>query len=116
LTLARVTEIASAWEILHQQARAMEKGGATGGHDVCVNEIRAKPRKFSKPNYSNTQKKKPSKENSLKKCYRCDNVGHFARDTQCPARKEVCRKCDKVGHYARCCKSTPSTAARGRPG
>jgi hypothetical protein len=33
-----------------------------------------------------------------------------------PGQERVCQKCDKVGHYARCCKSTPSTAARGGGG
>jgi hypothetical protein len=66
LTLVRVTEIASVWEISHQQVPAIEKGGVKCGDDVGVNAIRAKLRKFSKPGYSNTQKKKPFKENSLK--------------------------------------------------
>lgn len=116
LTLVKVREIAGAYELSHQQARAMEKGGAAGacGSDsVDVNALHARPRKFSKPRSSYTPNTQTQNKQvpSAQKCYRCDKLGHFARDLKCPARKEMCNKCQKVGHFARCCKSTPAAAA-----
>ena len=44
-----------------------------------------------------------------KRCYRCDGIGHFAKDKVCPARNSTCRKCSKVGHFAKCCKTKHSS-------
>ena len=44
-----------------------------------------------------------------KRCYRCDGIGHFAKDKVCPAQNSTCRECSKVGHFAKCCKTKHSS-------
>ena len=36
------------------------------------------------------------------KCFRCDKVGHFARDCK-SSRNHMCEKCGRAGHFAVCC-------------
>ena len=38
-----------------------------------------------------------------RRCYNCNRTGHFARDTNCPARNQICNECGARGHFAVCC-------------
>ena len=54
------------------------------------------------------------------KCWRCDNVGHFAKECR-RSRDHKCGKCGNVGHFEVCCHSKQSkerdssrSSSRGR--
>lgn len=49
---------------------------------------------------SETNKSKVMNEQT---CYRCGQVGHFARDVKCPARNSMCRRCSRKGHWDAVC-------------
>jgi len=34
-----------------------------------------------------------------KKCFSCDQEGHFGGDKKCPARDRACRMCGVIGHF-----------------
>ena len=36
------------------------------------------------------------------KCWKCDNLGHFAKDCR-KSKNHTCEKCGKTGHFAVCC-------------
>ena len=39
-----------------------------------------------------------------RRCWRCDNTGHFGRDSSCPARGRKCSSCGVEGHFAAACR------------
>ncbi|KAF2903689.1 hypothetical protein ILUMI_02484 [Ignelater luminosus] len=70
LTLTKMMEISRLFESIEQQAKHME--GAVGE----VNRITT------------------SKMHQQRCCYRCNKVGHYAKDKNCPAKNATCRKYD----------------------
>lgn len=48
------------------------------------------------------------------KCHACGFEGHWARDSQCPARDKRCNQCHEVGHFRRCCQARKSAVGGGR--
>ncbi|KAJ1127413.1 hypothetical protein NDU88_005815 [Pleurodeles waltl] len=39
------------------------------------------------------------------KCFRCENLGHYASYKKCPAVNAICKLCNKHGHFAKCYRS-----------
>ena len=48
------------------------------------------------------------------KCHACGLEGHWARDSQCPARDKRCNQCHEVGHFRRCCRARKSQVGGGK--
>ena len=50
-----------------------------------------------------------------KACYNCNRLGHYARDSCCPAKNKECGKCGARGHFAVCCgnKKLSSSSQKG---
>lgn len=45
------------------------------------------------------------------KCWKCDKVGHMARECKC-SKDHKCAKCGQTGHFEVCCKSTNNSYGR----
>ena len=73
------------WEQSSSQSSAMSSTDTVPTHAVG--------QRSSKPNHSDCR------------CYRCNQTGHFARSSTCPARSQKCKKCGIFGHFEVCCKS-----------
>ena len=61
----------------------------------------SQPRSFS----LNSQPQTSSFNKPKGVCYRCGEVGHFANNTLCPARKMICSFCGIKGHVAKACRN-----------
>ena len=70
-----------AWETAQLQATSM-----AGSAEVNVNTV-------SRGRHSRGRR-----------CFNCDQEGHFARDRNCPARGKRCAGCGITGHFAVCCR------------
>jgi len=93
LTLTAVLNTARAYESVTHQLSAMEKCKEAPAEEVnAVNKSRPK-----------VAKKYEQKE--VRRCYRCDESGHYASDPKCPARSTTCQKCNYKGHYSVCCRT-----------
>ena len=94
-TLQHLQNIARAYEAVDSQMMSMERAD---NMDAQVNAVSAK-------SSSDKAKAAHNDSDSGKRCHRCNKVGHFARDKQCPAHGEECYRCRKIGHFAKCCKT-----------
>ena len=45
------------------------------------------------------------KEPVIRACYRCGKVGHFGRDSECPAKGKTCHKCGGADHFGSQCRT-----------
>ena len=94
-SLSDLQDIAQAYEAVEDQLKTMTT--------VDCNWVNKNNDKHTKDKATKSAQMK--KKEFTGKCYRCDGVGHYARDPKCPAKSAVCSKCKKVGHYASKCKS-----------
>lgn len=89
---------------------------------MTVQEIAEEGRVLETVKRNRDQLKKPAEESQLslvKKqgredrnedvCFRCGNVGHYARDKKCPARSKRCDKCQIEGHFKKMCNTKPKS-------
>ena len=56
------------------------------------------------------------KEPVKRACYRCGKVGHFERDSECPAKGKTCHKCGGVDHFGSQCKTKTAKPPKPRGG
>ena len=48
-------------------------------------------------------KSQPRQNEKTKGCFRCGKVGHFAKDSSCPAKDKISHKCGFKGHFQKFC-------------
>lgn len=116
-TLKDLQDIAQVYESVESQMKSMSVSecnvvAKTGG---AIPKSGRRPgsawKKFDNKSENKTDYKSDSSKSRPRfRCYRCDGVGHFARDLKCPARQSTCTKCKLKGHYAIKC----STKKGGR--
>ena len=64
----------------------------------------------SKQKFSNNTRR-PTQEQSSKKCFRCGSNNHLASDSRCPAKNATCNFCKKSGHFSSVCSSKKNSDA-----
>ena len=47
-------------------------------------------------------------------CYRCGKVGHFGRDSECPAKGKTCHKCGGADHFGSQCRTKTAKPPKPR--
>ncbi|XP_078361555.1 uncharacterized protein LOC144645908 [Oculina patagonica] len=105
LTLEFLLSTAANHERFQSQLGSMESG--TNG----VNAVREKQQEKTQESTS---------ESTKQACYRCGNVGHFGRDSECPARRKTCHKCGEADQFGSQCITTkaakpPKPRRGGKP-
>ena len=98
-TLDKLLDIARSIEAVELQLREMKiRLSTASSKENLVNAVNkgSKVKKFHKPIKS---------EKGGKKCYRCGETGHLAKNSNCPSRSETCTKCRLIGHREECCRT-----------
>ena len=115
LTLSELRSTAATFEMTERQSKHMAQDGVAGGRS-SVNAIDSRNLKGRRPQSYQGQRAaraadqgqraaRAAQAESNRKCFRCNRVGHFAKDQQCPARGKTCNNCGKTGHFSTCCRS-----------
>ena len=98
VTLTDLLSISRVQESVESQLKAMD-----------INKSQDSSQNVNMVRKRNFRKKKPSvKQDShsrIKRCYRCNEIGHFAKDPTCKAKNNKCTKCGYIGHFPLCCKT-----------
>lgn len=93
-TLKDFQEIGRAYESVETQMKSLtvaEKVNTVG-----------KKKTYSQPK---TQSKTgQQKINPEQRCFKCNRIGHFAKDPNCPAKGVRCSLCTRIGHFQVCCR------------
>ena len=54
------------------------------------------------------------KESVKRACYRCGKLGHFGRDSECPAKGKTCYKCGGADHFGSQCRTKTTKPLKPR--
>ena len=103
-TLKDLQDVARAYEAVNEQMKSMESSSHS------VNALNHKPRSSEQgKRNANWSSHKPAQKGydtkDTKRCYNCNNSGHFAKDAVCPARDKSCNECGLKGHFSACCRN-----------
>ena len=107
LTLASLEAMADATDRgLQRKSVLLETRSPAGTATTPAVEVaytREKPTKVGGKGIQGVPKKRTGT------CRACGFEGHWARDSQCPARDKRCNLCHAVGHFRRCCTAEKSS-------
>ena len=103
LTLAKTLDLAKNCESVERELQSMK---AEIQSQDSVNKVSYRK---SAPDHSKraqtTRNGRSHERKEEKKCYRCNQTGHFGRDPSCPARGKKCTKCNLPDHFAVVCRT-----------
>ncbi|XP_068758051.1 uncharacterized protein [Montipora capricornis] len=100
LTLDDLLRVARSQEAVDRQLKQY-------GTDQVSNQLTGQVNAVGDKSDGNTRSEKE------KKCFSCDQEGHFSGDRKCPARDRACRMCGIIGHFRVKC---PRARQRGGGG
>ena len=108
-SLSDLQDIARVQEAVDLQMKTLDQRKPVEVNAVNRRDYQRKRNEYGackNSNFSQSSNRTPSRKHGTdqaRRCYNCNRTGHFARDTNCPARSQVCNECGVRGHFAVCC-------------